>query len=128
MQNCINKNNEVNQEINGYFNTTSGGLVCASTDTTSCTFTVGNLNNVVVFLHNWSGKDYISATISASTAPYASVGRGAVTLTTELGSSSFGVIANLEPAWFKTTSNTFTLTFTTTLEVVAIELSSTRQR
>lgn len=113
--------------INGFFNSTSGGLLSMSTATTSVTFTCGALEDVVLFLHNPSGATP-TITITASTAEgYASIGRGNLVLSTAFGSSNYAVIANLESNWFQSTSNTFVVTSSTTILIAAIEQSSTRQ-
>jgi len=114
--------------INGLENETSGSLVGFSTATSSLTITCGSLEDVVIWYHNPSGATDVTATISASTAEgYASIGRGDKILSTAIGSSDYGFIANLESNWFQSTSNAFTVTFSTAIAAGFIELSSTRQ-
>ena len=114
--------------INGFLQSTIGSHINCSTATSSVTFTCGDLNKVVLFGLN-VGAENITATISAAStsAGYASVGRGDLVISTAIASSSFFVIGNLESNWFQTTSNTYTVNFSTdTLTVFAFELGSSR--
>jgi len=113
--------------INGFLQSTMGAHVNWSTSSTKVVFTCGDISKVVIVGLN-SGVDDITATISATTANgYAQSGRGDLVLTTSLASSSFFMIANLESNWFQTTSNSFTINFSTALTMVgAYELGSSR--
>ena len=115
--------------INGFhLNDTSGTLVSGSTGTSTVTFTCGALEDVVIFGYNPSGATDQTLTLSATTNTfYISRGRGDRVLTTAMGSSDWFFISNLESNWFQSTSNTFTLTCTTAIAILAYELSSTRQ-
>jgi len=114
--------------INGILLSTIGGEVGVSTATSSVTFTCGDLNRVFVWGYNPAGVETISATLSAAStsAGYASVGRGSLVLTTNISSSSYFMIGNLESNWFQTTSNTFTITFSTALLCGVCEIGSSR--
>lgn len=114
--------------VNGFYQSTSGGQIGFSTGTSSVTLTCGALEDTVHWVYNHTDVDDITITVSASTAEgYASIGRGDLVLTTALGSSNYGFIAQLESNWFQSTSNAITFTFSTTISYGAIELSSTRQ-
>ena len=113
--------------VNGFYLDVTGSLLSGSTATSVATLTCGSLENVVVFGYNPSGAGDISLTLSASTARYASVGRGSRVLTTAMASSDWFFMANLESAWFQSTSNSFVLTASTAIAIFAFELSSTRQ-
>ena len=114
--------------INGFYNSTSGGQIGFSTGTSSVTLTCGALEDVVLTWYNPTDVDNVTCTITASTAEgYASIGRGDFIISTALNSSNYGFIANLESNWFQSTSNAVVFTFSTTIAVGAIELSSTRQ-
>jgi len=114
--------------INAIYNSTSGGHIGFSTATTSLTITCGSLEDVVLFWHNPTDVDNVTATISASTAEgYASIGRGDLIISTALNSSGYGFIANLESNWFQSTSNVVTIAFSTAIAAGFVEQSSTRQ-
>jgi len=113
--------------INGFLQSTIGAHVNWSTATSKVTFTCDDLSKVVIVGLNVGAED-ITATITASTAlGYASAGRGDLVISTAIASSSFFMIGNLESNWFQTTSNTFTIAFSTdTITCGAFELGSTR--
>jgi hypothetical protein len=114
--------------VNAIYNSTSGGQIGFSTATSSVTLTHGALEDVVLFWYNHTDVDNVTCTISATTNTfYASRGRGNLVISTALNSSNYGFIGQLESAWFQSTANAVTFTFSTTITVGAIELSSTRQ-
>jgi hypothetical protein len=114
--------------INGFHLNSSAAMLSGSTGTSSVTFTCGALEDVFIAGYNPSGAGDITLTLTATTNTfYAQNGRGDRTLTTALASSDHFFICQLESNWFQSTSNTFVLTATTTIEMFAIEMSSTRQ-
>lgn len=116
--------------INGITVSPTGSHTIGSTATSSVVLTCNSLEDVVLSLYHPvpdPGTTACTVTVSASTATYASVGRGTLTLTTNLTSSDYAMIANLESAWLQSTSNVTTFTFTTAISCILIEQSSTRQ-
>lgn len=114
--------------INQIFVSTSGGQIGWSSATTIATLTVGDLNNVVIAVHNPTDVDDISVVVSSTQTAtrFAGKGIGDLTLTTSLNSSNYAFFGNLESARFKSTGNTIVVTATTAILLGAIEISSTR--
>jgi len=115
--------------VNGFHLNSSDAMLSGSTGTTQITMTCGCMEDVFIAGYNPTGAADITVAITASTAAgYASIGRGSVTFTTALASSDHFFISGLESAWFQSTSNSFVITASTTIEMFAFERSSTRQR
>jgi hypothetical protein len=114
--------------VNGFYLDVTGSLLSGSTATSQVTLTCGALEDVFIFGYNPTGADDITLTLTASTAEgYASIGRGARTLTTAMASSDWFAVSQLESNWFQSTANSFVLTASTAIAIFAFERSSTRQ-